>query len=77
MTPAPAKNANASIEIASILALLQSDFSDLQLKGLRIAILAKGNKLYASIEFPGHALDVSDTGRKAILLDGKPVTEYE
>jgi hypothetical protein len=75
--PAQVKNESASIEIASILALLQTDFSDLQSKGLRVAILARENKLYASIEWEGHALAVSDTGKKAITLDGKPVTEYE
>jgi hypothetical protein len=74
---AQAGNEYASIEIASVLALLQSDFSDLQSKGLKVAILARGNKLYASIEYHGHALTVSDTGKKSILLDGKPVTEYE
>lgn len=74
---AQAKSENASIEIASILAVLQTDFSDLQSKGLRVAILAKENKLYASIEYQGHALSVSDTGKKSILLDGKPVVEYE
>ena len=75
--PAPTQNESASIEIASILALLQSDFSDLQSKGLRVAILARENKLYASIEWEGHVLDVSDTGKKSILLDFKPVVEYE
>ncbi len=78
--PAPAKNESASIEIASILAVLQTDFSDLQSKGLKVAILARENKLYASIEWEGHAFDVRDTGKKAkrsIFLDGKPVVEYE
>jgi hypothetical protein len=59
---------------------LQTDFSDLQLKGLRVSILAKENKLYASIEYSGHALDVRNTGKKtkrSIFLDGKPVVEYE
>jgi hypothetical protein len=74
---AQAKNENASIEIASILALLQTDFSDLQSKGLRVAILARDGKLYASIEYHGHELAVSDTGKKSIMLDGKPVVEYE
>lgn len=78
--PALTKNENDSIEVGSILALLQTDFSDLQSRGLRVVILAKNNKLYASIEFEGHALDVRDTGKKAkrsIFLDGKPVVEYE
>lgn len=75
--PAQMKNENANIEIASILALLQTDFSDLQSKGLRVAILARENRLYASIEWEGHALDVIDTGKKSITLDGKPVVEYE
>ena len=82
--PAPAKNENASIEIASILALLQTDFSDLQSKGLKISILARGNRLYASIAWEGHSIGVSDTGArkhfrpvKVITLDDKPVTEYE
>ena len=74
---AQTKNESDSIEIASILALLQTDFSDLQSKGLRVAILARENKLYASIEYKGHVLEVSDTGKKSILLDGKPVVEYE
>lgn len=77
LKPAPAKNENASIEIASILALLQTDFSDLQSKGLKVAILAKDGRLYASIEWEGHVLDISDTGKKSILLDFKPVVEYE
>src|SRR5690349_5728396 len=71
--PAQVKSGSASIEIASVLALLQSDFSDLQSSGLRVAILAKEGKLYASIEYPGHILDISDTGKKSILLDFKPV----
>jgi len=75
--PAQTKSENASIEIASILALLQTDFSDLQSRGLRVVILAKENKLYASIEWEGHILDVSDTGKKSILLDFKPVVECE
>jgi hypothetical protein len=75
--PAQVQNGSASIEIASILAVLQTDFSDLQSKGLRVSILARENKLYASIEYKGHALTVSDTGKKSILLDGKPVVEYE
>jgi hypothetical protein len=75
--PAQAKSESASIEIASILAVLQTDFYDLQSKGLRVAILARENKLYASIEYQGHNLAVSDTGKKSILLDGKPVVEYE
>lgn len=74
---AQAKNESASIEIASILALLQTDFSDLQSKGLRVVILARENKLYASIEFTGHVLGITDTGRKSITLDGKNVAEYE
>jgi hypothetical protein len=75
--PVLAKNENGSIEIASILALLQTDLSDLQSRGLRVVILAKDGKLYASIELEGHPLAVSDTGKKDILLDGKPVREYE
>jgi hypothetical protein len=80
LKPAPAKKESGSTEIASILALWQTDFSDLQSRGLKVAILAKDNKLYASIEFEGHALDVRDTGKKAkrsIFLDGKAVAEYE
>ena len=75
--PVQVKSESASIEIGRILALLQTDFSDLQSKGLRVSILARENKLYASIEYQGHALTVSDTGKKSILLDGKPVVEYE
>jgi len=80
LKPAQTKNESASSEIASILALLQTDFSDLQSRGLKVAILAKENRLYASIEWEGHALSVADTGKKAkrsILLDDKPVVEYE
>lgn len=75
--PAQAKNESASIDIASILAVLQTDLYDLQSRGLRVAILAKDGKLYASIEWDGHALTLSDTGKRSILLDGKPVVEYE
>lgn len=79
--PAQAKNESDSIEVGRILALWQTDFSDLQSKGLKVAILAKENKLYASIEFAGHSLDVRDTGektkKKSIFLDDKPVVEYE
>ncbi len=78
--PVPTKNESASTEIGSILALLQTDFSDLQSKGLKVAILARENRLYASIEWEGHILSVADTGKKtkrSILLDGKPVVEYE
>jgi hypothetical protein len=77
LKPAPVKNESASTVAASILALWQTDFFDLQSLGLRVVILAKDNKLYASIEFPGHELAVSENGKKAILLDGKPVVEYE
>ncbi len=74
---APTKKENASIEIALTLALLQSDFSDLQSRGLKVSILARDGKLYASIEWPDHPISVSDTAKKSILLDGKPVVEYE
>ena len=74
---AQTKNENASTDIALILALLQTDFSDLQSRGCRVAILAKDGRLYASIEWEGHELAVRDTGKKSILLDGKPVVEYE
>ena len=75
--PAPVTNESASIAVASILALLQTDFSDLQSNGLRVVILARDNKLYASIEYTGHRLSVTDTGKRAILLDDKPVVEYQ
>lgn len=75
--PAQVKNEGDSTQIALILALLQTDFSDLQSKGLKVAILARENRLYASIEWTGHTLDIRDTGKKSILLDGKPVAEYE
>jgi hypothetical protein len=75
--PAQTKSESASTEIALILALLQTDFSDLQSRGCRVAILARENRLYASIEWEGHVLDVRDTGTKSITLDGKPVVEYE
>lgn len=74
---APAKSESDSSIIASILALLQSDLADLQAKGLRVSILARDGKLYASIEWADHVLDVSDTGKKAIQLDGRLVVEYE
>jgi hypothetical protein len=74
---APTRKEYNSTEIALILALLQTDFSDLQSKGLKVAILAKDGKLYASIELPGHGISVSDTGKKYIMLDGKAVTDYE
>jgi hypothetical protein len=74
---AQTKNESASTEIALTLALLQTDFSDLQSKGLKVSILARENKLYASIEYHGHTLSISDTSKKSILLDGKPVVEYE
>jgi hypothetical protein len=77
LKPAQTKNESASTEVALILALLQTDFSDLQSKGLRVSILARDNKLYTSIEYQGHALTVSDGSKKSILLDGKPVVEYE
>jgi len=77
LKPAQTKNESASTEIALILALLQTDFSDLQSKGLKVSILARESRLYASIEWQGHALDIRDTGKKSILLDGKPVAEYE
>src|SRR3972149_4184001 len=63
--PAQAKNENASIEIASIPAVLQTDFSDLQSRGLKGAILVRENKLYASMEGEGHVFDIRDTGKKS------------
>lgn len=77
LKPAPTNSESNSIETGLTLALLQTDLSDLQLKGCKVSILARDGKLYASIEFPDHTLAVSDTGKKAILLDGKPVVEYE
>jgi hypothetical protein len=77
LKPVQTKNESASTEAALILALLQTDFSDLQSKGLKVSILARENRLYASIAWEGHTLGVSDTGKKSILLDGKPVVEYE
>lgn len=75
--PVQTNKESSSIETALVLALLQTDLSDLQSKGLKVVILAKDDKLYASIEWAGHVLAISDTGKKNILLDGKPVTEYE
>lgn len=77
LKPVPVKSGKDSSEIASILALLQTDLADLQTKGLKVSMMAKDGKLYASIEFAGHVLGVPDTGKKAILLDGRPVVEYE
>lgn len=69
----PTKSELASIEIvASLLALLQNDCSELQSAGSKVAILAKDGKLYASIGYPNHELGF-DTGTGHILFDGVPV----
>lgn len=70
---APTKQELASIEsIASNLALLQNDFSELQSHKLKIAILARDRKLYMVIEYPEHDLGF-DTGTGHFLLDSVPV----
>jgi hypothetical protein len=70
---APTKSELASIEsIASQLALLQNDCSELQSLGLKIAILARMNKLYFVLEVADHELSF-DTGTGHILFDGVPV----
>lgn len=66
------KTASASIKAGLILAVLQTDFSDLQSKGLKVVILAKNKHLYFSVEYPGHELGF-DTGN--ITLDGKKVVD--
>lgn len=70
--PARTRSGSASIEIASALALLQNDCSELQSLGLKIAILARDNKLYLVLEAPQHSIGF-DTGTGHILLDGAPV----
>jgi hypothetical protein len=71
--PAPIKSELASIGIAaSQLALLQNDCSELQSHGLKIAILARNDKLYLVLEYPKHKLGF-DTGTGHFLLDSVPV----
>ena len=73
LKPALTKSELASIEIvASLLALLQNDYSELQSNGSKVAILARDGKLYTCTEYPGHKLEF-DTGTGHILLDGVPV----
>ena len=68
----PARTRSESSSIASTLSLLQNDYSELQSLGLKIAILARENKLYFVVELPKHELGF-DTGTGHILLDGVPV----
>jgi len=58
--------------VARQLALLQNDCSELQSAGAKIAILARNNKLFFSLEFPNHSLGF-DTGTGHLLMDGVPV----
>ena len=71
--PVLTKSELASIEtVASLLALLQNDYSELQSAGLKVAILAREGKLYLVLDYPGHKLEF-DTGNGHLLLDTVPV----
>lgn len=73
LKPALTKSELASIETAAgLLALLQNDCSELQSVGLKVAILARDNKLYLVLDYPGRKLEF-DTGNGHILLEGVPV----
>jgi hypothetical protein len=48
--------------------LLQSDCFDLRAFGCKVAILAKGGKIYLAIEHPEHIFDF-DTDKGNILVD--------
>lgn len=71
--PAPTKSASASIEsIASRLALLQNDCSELQSLGLPVSILAREGKLCVILACHEHKLGF-DTGTGHVLVNGVPV----
>lgn len=63
---------SASSKAALILAAWQTDCSDLQSQGLKLAILVKENKLYLMVEYPDHVLGFEDG---EFLLDGVKVSE--
>lgn len=70
---ATTESESASIKtVAGLMALLQNDCSELQSAGLKIAILARSNKLYFVLEYKDHDLGF-DTGTGHFLLDSVPV----
>lgn len=68
--PVPAPSELASITVADVLSLLQTDCSDLRSKGLSVAILARENRLFLAVTYPDHELGFENG---SITLDGKAV----
>jgi hypothetical protein len=54
--------------LSETVSLLQTDCFDLRLFGCKVAILAKGGKIYLAIEHPDHKFDF-DTDKGNILVD--------
>lgn len=65
--PVPIASESASITPAEVLALLQTDLSDLQSKGFTVAILVNGNGLVMALSHPAYKIGFAD---KHITLDG-------
>ncbi len=71
--PVRTKPVSASITtVAEILALLQTDFYDLQSLGLKVTVMGKNGRLYMAVEYPEHNLD---TGNGHFTIDGVPVSK--
>lgn len=74
LKPAPTGNASASITPAERLALLQTDFADLQAHGFTVAILATKGKLIVGITHPLVALGFEN---EQLTFGGVPVVKAE
>ena len=70
--PAPTVQESASITPAELLALLQTDLSDLRSQGFTVAILANGNGIVMALAYPEHKIGFVE---KHITLDGTPVVQ--
>lgn len=70
LKPAPTENVCVNITPAERLALLQTDFADLQTHGFTVAILATKGKLVVGITHPFVALGFEDG---QITFGGLPV----
>lgn len=69
-TPAQVPPAKNNTKAAEMLSLLQSDYFDLQSLGLKVAIVARDGRLYATIEYPENVLDFRGGN---IFLNGQNV----
>lgn len=64
----------ASISLTETLALLQTDFSDLQSNGHRVKILAQSNVVMFAIQIPA-SIGIASIKNGNVCINGVPVSE--